>query len=191
MNIAFCIGNGLSRKNINVSELKEIGPVYGCNKLIVDVEIDNTIIVDKDLLLELISQGYNKKTNIYTRKRWQKLITAENLFFLSDPITDIKNRWDNEIHWGSGTHALNLAASTGVELIIMLGYDLYKGNVYSNNNVDPSCWIYQINQCFLKYPNVQFVQIQDDNWKIPKEWQTDNFTLDSYSSLKNILKELE
>jgi hypothetical protein len=74
MNIAFCIGNGLSRKNVDLNVLKDVGPCYGCNKLILEFNLDNTIIVDKTLLIDIVSQGYNKRTNIYTRKRWQKLI---------------------------------------------------------------------------------------------------------------------
>lgn len=191
MNIAFCIGNGLSRKDINLNKFKEIGPCYGCNKLILDFELDNTIVVDRNLLVDLISKGYNKKTNIFTRKRWQKLIEAENLQFLPDPILDIKNRWDNEIHWGSGTHALNLAASNQADIIIMLGYDLLPGNMYNfNSNVDAACWIYQINQCFLKFSNTQFVQIQPKDWPVPDDWKTENFTIDSIDSLDMILQEL-
>jgi hypothetical protein len=191
MNIAFCIGNGLSRKNVNLESLKDIGPCYGCNKLILEFDLDNTIIVDKTLLIDIISQGYNKKTNIYTRKRWQKLVEAENLKFLSEPIKDINHRWDNEIHWGSGTHALNLAASNNSDLVIMIGYDLTPGNMYNiNANVDPSCWIYQVNQCFLKFPNTQFVQIQNENWTAPDEWQTDNFSIDTLDSLTQMLKDL-
>jgi len=184
MNIVFCIGNGPSIKDIDLTILKPIGPTYGCNNLIETFDVDNTVIVDKHLLIDLISKGYNKKTNIYTRDRWKNLIDVENIKFLSDPILDPKVKWDNENHWGSGTHALNLAASHKAEIIIMLGYDLY------NKDLDPSCWIYQIEQCFKKYPNIQFVQVQKNDWQCPQSWNADNFLMDDIGGLEKMLGEL-
>lgn len=184
MNIAFCIGNGPSIKKIQFSELKEVGPTYGCNQLIEKVDLDNTIIVDRNLLIDLISRGFNKKSNIYTRKRWQSLIEADNVYFLSEPIKNPSEKFDKEIHWGSGTHALNLAASKNPDIILMLGYDLY------NSKLDPACWIYQINKCFEKYPEVQFVQIQDKKWKSPKLWTAENYQQDDFKGLVQLIKDI-
>jgi hypothetical protein len=183
MNIAFCIGNGSSRKSIDLNKLKNVGPLYGCNSLIETFELDNTIVVDRALLIDLISQGYNKKTNIYTRKRWKNIIDAENLHFLDDPIKVPTHRWDNEIHWGSGTHALKLAAKNQSQIIVMIGYDLY------NSSVDPACWIYQISKCLEFHQEIQFVQIQNKEWNCPKEWEYDNFTVDTFKNLLKLIKD--
>ena len=64
MNFAFCIGNGSSKNKFDLNSLKDVGPTYGCNALIETFDLDNTIIVDKDLLIDIISRGFNKKTNI-------------------------------------------------------------------------------------------------------------------------------
>ena len=191
MNISFCLGNGPSRLNFDLNLLKTAGPTYGCNNLIETFELDNTVIVDRSLLVDMISQCYNTKTNIYTRKRWKNLVEAENLHFLNSPIKYPIEKWDNEIHWGSGTHAINLAASNGADIIIMLGYDLYSGNVYNNVTVDPNCWIYQIKKCFDLYPNIQFVQIQDDKWENPNIWDNENYSQDSFKGLIDILNTME
>lgn len=183
MNIAFCLGNGPSRKNFDLDKLKAVGPTYGCNRLIEKVSVDNTIAVDRSVVIDLIAQGYNRKTNIYTRKIWQKLVQADNLYFLDDPIKDPIEKWDNEMHWGSGVHALNLAAKRGADIVIMLGYDLY------NSDYDPSCWIYQISKCFELHPLTQFVQIQDGKWETPKSWIADNFLMDTYKGLVQLLKD--
>jgi hypothetical protein len=183
MNLAFCVGNGLSKNKLDLNVLKDAGPLYGCNTQIESFDLDNTIIVDKDLLIDLISRGYNKKTNIYTRKKYKKIIEAENVYFLDDPIINPIERWDREIHWGSGTHAINLAAKRGADIVIMVGYDLY------NEDLDPSCWIYQINKCFELHPNTQFVQIQNKNWNCPKEWIADNFLMDNFKNLLKMIKE--
>lgn len=190
MNIAFCIGNGASRATFDLKLLKDLGPTYGCNRLIETFELDNTIVVDKTLLIDILSKGYNTKTNLYTRSRWKNTIASENLQFLEDPVKEPTIRWDNEIHWGSGTHALNLAAKSAAEIIVMLGYDLYNPNLYTNKTVDPSCWIYQMKKCFDMYQNIQFVQIQPNDWQLPTEWNNDNLSLDTFDNLLLQLKEL-
>jgi hypothetical protein len=182
MNIAFCIGNGPSSKAVDLTKLKNAGPIYGCNSLIQTFDLDNTIVVDRALLIDLIAQGYNKRTNIYTRKRWAPLVEAENLHFLDEPIKNPVNKWDNEIHWGSGTHALNLAAKNQTQIIVMIGYDLY------NSSVDPTCWIYQINKCLELYPETQFVQIQNKDWACPAAWENDNFSVDTFKNLLKLIK---
>lgn len=188
MNLAFCIGNGPSRLKFNMTLLENKGTSFGCNYLIETHPLDYTIVVDRMLVVNMVSQHIQKKTNLYTRRRWQKIIDVE-LNYLNDPIKNPFSKWDNEIHWGSGTHALNLAAEKEHDLIIMLGYDLYSGNVYNNTTVDPSCWIYQIKNLLLKYPETQFVQIQPKGWKVPDEWKLDNFSLDTFKALEKMLKD--
>jgi hypothetical protein len=183
MKIAFCIGNGPSKNKFDLNKLKDVGPTYGCNSLIEKFDLDNTVVVDKNVVIDLIARGYNQKTNIYTRKKWHTLVQADNLHYLSPPIKDPVEIWDQDIHWGSGTHALNLASTFGTNVVIMLGYDLY------NADVDPSCWIYQINKCFELHPNTQFVQIQDSKWDCPKSWISENFLMDDYNGLDQLLKD--
>lgn len=183
MNISFCIGNGPSRNTFDLNRLKDVGPTYGCNRLIESFDVDNSIVVDRDVLIDLIAQGYNKKTNIYTRSRWSTLVEAENLRYLEDPIAKPTERWDRESQWGSGVHAINLAASKSADIVIMLGYDLY------DPAINPDCWIYQINRCFEIYPDTQFVQIQPAKWKRPKDWTADNFLTDNYKGLAQLLND--
>ena len=184
MNIAFCIGNGSSKDNFDLNILKDLGPIYGCNTLIENVDLDNTIVVDKNVLIDLIAKGYNRKTNIYTRQTWHKLVQADNLFYLSNPVEEPIHRWDQESQWGSGVHALNLAATHGAEIVVMLGYDLY------NADLRPNCLIYQINKCFEIHSNTQFVQIQNDDWVCPNEWISTNFLRDNFDGLTNLLLEI-
>lgn len=183
MNISFCIGNGVSKARFDLSKLKNVGPTFGCNRLIETFDVDNTIAVDREVLIDLISQGYDRKTNIYTRKKYSTLIEAENLRYLEDPIKDPINRWDMESQWGSGVHAINLAASLGADILILLGYDLY------DKDRNPDCWIYQISRCFGLYPDTQFVQIQNKKWKRPESWTAENCLMDDYKGLAQLLKD--
>jgi hypothetical protein len=180
MKIAFCIGNGSSKDNFNLKLLSDHGVTYGCNHLIQTFQLDNTIIVDRMPLVTMLAQNYHNRTNLYTRRKW-KNATDIKLNYLNPPMNTVSHRWDNEIHWGSGTHALNLAAEQGADLIVMLGYDLY-------GKIDPACWIYQIERLFEKYPDVQFVQIQPKGWKVPETWTAENFAVDDFAALNEMLK---
>lgn len=182
MNVAFCIGNGPSREKFNLELLTNKGITYGCNYLIETYPLNNTIVVDRQALISMLSQNVQSRTKLYTRRKWQNGIDAD-VNYLNPPMSVIKNRWDNEIHWGSGAHALNLAAEQGAELIVMLGYDLY------GSKVDPACWIYQISRIFDKFPNTQFVQIQPKKWVVPFLWNNANFGVDNFTTLKNMLKD--
>ena len=41
---------------------------------------------------------------------------------------------------------------------------------------------------FECYPNIKFLQIQPDSWEPPQEWeQFENFFIDNYENLKNLI----
>ena len=193
--IAFVIGNGKSRAVFDVSTLAPYGVTYGCNLQIEEIELDNLIVVDRSVLVHLVSQGYDKRTNMWTRQRWIDAIDCGNTRALPDPIAYPKKRWDKELQWGSGTHAANLAASQGADVVVFIGFDLWGGNLYagkefySDKDVGPDCWIYQLGQLFDKYPDVSFVQIQPKSWKDPSNWIADNYSRDTYAGLREWLKE--
>ncbi len=50
---AFVLGNGTSRKDINLHQIKEFGKVYGCNALYREFDPDYLICVDVKMILEL------------------------------------------------------------------------------------------------------------------------------------------
>lgn len=195
MKAAVCIGNGYSRKGFDLSKIKNVGPNYGCNRLVEDYSLDNTIVVDRTLLLELLAKGYHNKTNLYTRDKWVKTIES-NVRSLAIPDCPKSHRWDNEQHWGSGIHALNLAASQKPDIVIMLGYDIWpnrdgKNNIYSDKIIDPGCWIYQISRILEIYPDINFVQIQPKAWVCPDLLlQRENLMIDDYEKLEELIPTL-
>lgn len=185
MKCAVCIGNGMSRKNFVLQKIKDVGPTYGCNQLIEHFELDNTIIVDRPLLLEFMGRGFNNRTNLYTREKWTKTVNGVNPLVV--PQFERRHRWDNEQHWGSGIHALNLAAIQYPDIIIMVGYDLWTENIYSGKLVDPNCWIYQMSRIFEIYSSINFVQIQPTGWKCPEQWNTSNLMIDNHEKLEELI----
>jgi hypothetical protein len=194
MDIRFVIGNGVSRKKQPLKKLKEHGKVYACNYAAVDIPCDHGIAVDRAMIFDLLSQ-YNLDCKLWSRKKWCNTLShSTTIHPLPDQIYSPQVRWDAERHWGSGTHAVWKAAQDDADIVVMLGFDIWnKGtsnNLYANRDhysadpVDPRCWVYQLQQTFLKHPNTSFVNIQGARWKVPEEWQhLENFSKDTYKNL--------
>lgn len=202
LKVSFVIGNGHSRTVFDLDDLIGKGTTYGCNLLVHDHDLDNVVACDRHMVVDLVSQGIANKTNLYTRSRWLTVISAPKVRALPDPVKDPKVRYDKELHWNSGVHALNLAAHDGADVIVMIGFDLWpradgRNNIYqdrpgyNSDPVDPSHWIYQIGLLLKKYPNVSFVQIQPDSWQDPDSWKSfDNYSRDSYAGLREWLRNM-
>ena len=58
MTKAYVVGNGPSRKSVNLEDLKKEGVVYGCNALYRDWEPDYLLANDWRMMLEIIAAGY-------------------------------------------------------------------------------------------------------------------------------------
>ena len=72
MNRVFVLGNGESRKNVDVEQLKRLGKVYACNAAYRDFTPDALICVDGGMMHEVYDSGYALKNKCYFRS-WTKL----------------------------------------------------------------------------------------------------------------------
>ena len=52
-NIAFVLGNGISRKHIPLEPLRAHGKIYGCNALYRDFAPDHLVAVDTKMIIEI------------------------------------------------------------------------------------------------------------------------------------------
>ena len=68
----FVLGNGESRKNIDVELLKSKGKVWGCNALYREHEVDGLIAVDPMLEHEIYRSGYCDHNRVYFRD-WENM----------------------------------------------------------------------------------------------------------------------
>lgn len=194
MKLSFVIGNGVSRKDQPLARLKSHGTVYACNYAAAETPCDHGIAVDRAMLFDLLSQ-YSLSCTLWSRGKWCRVLShGTPVYPLPEQHYPPQQRWDSERHWGSGTHAVWKAAEEGADIVVLLGFDLWhngtNNNLYANRDhystkpVDPSCWIYQLQQTFARHPGVSFVSIQPDGWKTPESWQTlENFSTDTYRNL--------
>ena len=150
MSTAFLIGNGLSRKPINLCSLK--GTTYGCNAIYTEFFPDYIVILDKYMIIEALSNNIN---NLYTTKKARdyyvklNLCNKENINILKNTNITLRN---------SGLISLNLALEKLYTTIYFIGWDLYTNiekRELNNMYRDHSCYI---KNCRDHDPNVRQVR---------------------------------
>ena len=176
------IGNGTSRKKINLNLLQQ--EKIGCNAIFRDNFVEHLVCCDK----RLVKQALPHHNNIYTRTRWNKDYDVNPLPELPYVGNDRK---DEPIHWGSGPYAVLLGANLSNK-VKLIGFDLYGNeglvnNIYSGTEgysdkqdkaVDHSYWVYQIAKVFELFPKVTFTVYNNSKWILPKLWVQPNVSLD-------------
>lgn len=126
-NIAFVLGNGVSRKSILPEDLQKHGTVYGCNALYRTFAPDYLIAVDVKMILEISRSGYQNTNQVWTNhnKAYSEL---KNI-----------NYFQPSKGWSSGPTALWLAAEHEYQDIYILGFDfqgLDNGSKFNNLYAD-------------------------------------------------------
>lgn len=169
---AFVLGNGTSRKTINLNELKRKGITFGCNALYREFSPDYLIAVDTKMILEISQAGYQHQQQVWTnRNKNFKKIKGLN-FFQSDK------------GWSSGPTALHFASTTDVEDIYILGFDfigienkinnIYAGT-YNYKRIDEHAtfhgnWLRQTLITCQKFSKKRYIRVLGENGYIPQEF---------------------
>jgi len=169
---AFVLGNGTSRKTINLNELKRKGITFGCNALYREFSPNYLIAVDTKMILEISQAGYQHQQQVWTnRNKNFKKIKGLN-FFQSDK------------GWSSGPTALHFASTTDVEDIYILGFDfigienkinnIYAGT-YNYKRIDEHAtfhgnWLRQTLITCQKFSKKRYIRVLGENGYIPQEF---------------------
>ena len=189
------IGNGESRKQINIDNIQDIK--IGCNAIHRDYIVDHLVCVDRRMVNQALDAGVNDYAYIYTREDWfdsykkyKKVRTVPDLPYVGS------ERADEPFNWGSGPYAVLLAAKLS-EQCHLIGFDLYGkdkkvNNIYKDTEgydtatksaVDPRFWVYQLSKIFEIYNRRSFTIYQTDDWEIPKQWKFSNVKVDNISNI--------
>lgn len=188
-NIAFVLGNGVSRLSANLSSLKEHGVVYGCNALYREYTPDHLIAVDVKMVNEIIDTGYQNTNSVWTNNN-KGVKSFDNINVLNP-----------HKGWSSGPTALWLAATHGYKEIYILGFD-YEGlkgfvnNVYSGTpnykgQYEAATffgnWSSQTEKVIKEYAGVKFYRVLSPTRFTPPTWKNDmpNLVHISYSDLES------
>lgn len=183
------IGNGESRKGVDLSSLKNDYTLIGCNAIHRDIVVDHLVCCDRRMGEEATNNEQSKDTLIYVRDDWfhyfRKIKKNKNIRVMPALPYTGELKQDRPEHWGSGCYAVLVAAELGSKEVTLLGFDLYGvnnrvNNVYKDTKnysakdsqaVDPSYWIYQIAKVFTHFPETKFIIKNKSDWQLPKEWK--------------------
>ena len=192
MSQALVIGNGESRRNLDLNSLKINNILIGCNAIHRDITVDHLICCDRRMVEEAVNNPNTVNTEIYVREDWfkyyRKIQKLKNIKQVPALPYQGEAKRDQPEHWGSGGYAVLVAAELEFEDITLIGFDLYSknnkvNNVYKGTNnyaapdshsVDYNYWVYQISKVFQLYPSTQFTVLNESDWVFPKEWQRPN-----------------
>ena len=180
--VAFVLGNGQSRKGIDINDLKQKGKVFACNAVYRTHQPHWLVAVDPKMMLEIAETDYVVHNKVYSNfnnqyEKHQKLL---------DHVT-----WSKpSLGWSSGPTALRLACEQGFKEIYILGFD-YQGlavdakknrfqlnNIYGDtrnykkNNDEATFygnWMNQTKRCLKDFPDVRFHRVIPENWFKPKD----------------------
>lgn len=199
--VAYCIGNGETRKGYDLQKLRDIGPLYGCGAIWRDNHVDNLICCNKFRAREAVTNGAHLRSNFYTRKDWAHYLAKDKVRVLPDlPYFGLES-YQQPINWGSGLYAVYTAIKEEADVIMLLGYDFYgsgKGqkrtnNMYKNTEHyrnekqgprDPSKWIAQFQLLFKHFYNITFIFIKPEDYPHPVEFDAWRYVLyDTYEGL--------
>jgi hypothetical protein len=176
LTVAFVLGNGTSRRQIELTNLKSQGTVYGCNALYRDFDPDYLIAVDSKMVVELNREKYQTRTQVWTN--FNKLYSEYSGF----------NYFKQSKGWSSGPTALWMASEHGHDVIYIIGFD-YQGignenqivnNMYSGTEnykkIDDRAtyygnWLKQTVATIKKNPKKRYIRVLGDNKFIPKDFE--------------------
>ena len=179
---AFVLGNGQSRKGIDINDLKTKGTVFACNAVYRTHQPHWLVAVDPKMMLEIAETDYVVHNKVYSNynnqyTKHQKLL---------DHVT-----WSKpSLGWSSGPTALRLACEKGFKDIYILGFD-YQGlaesqnkNRFRLNNIfgdtrnykkhsDEATfygnWMNQTKRCLQDFADVKFHRVIPKGWFKPKD----------------------
>ena len=202
---SFVIGNGESRKGIDLESCKKLGLTVGCNAIVRDFQPHIISAADQRMIEQIQKTDYIGK--LYTRPDWNQKYMIESYPEL--PYQGDK-REDDPWHWNSGPHAVNIACTSKhsgwfgkkTNLCFLLGFDLKQSgnpnNIYKRTEgyddkvVDPKYWHYQLNKLFETYTQTSFVWVAPTNYTCPQTWfQNENFYTESVEQFNKFINDFK
>jgi hypothetical protein len=163
MAAGFVLGNGVSRRQVELDLLKSHGTVYGCNALYREFEPDVLISTDTPISMHIQQSGYSASHTHYTRK----------------PLPDSGAQRVPQQYFGfsSGPIAVGIAALARHETVYLIGFDMgpnrngHFNNCYADtefykkSSANPTFtgnWVRQIKTVAQEHRATRFVRVQGE-----------------------------
>jgi hypothetical protein len=175
---AFVLGNGTSRTNLKLENLRSFATVYACNAIYREYDPDYLIAVDVKMVNEIVSAEYHKNHQVWTNPN-KGVTTKSHLHFFSP-----------HKGWSSGPTALWFASQHGYNNIYIFGFD-FQGLSGKLNNVYADTFNYKRSTDSATYYGNWLNQtstVIKENRKINyyRVIESENFIPDKLSGLPNL-----
>ena len=179
---AFVLGNGQSRKGIEINDLMEKGTVFACNAVYRTHKPHWLVAVDPKMMLEIAETDYVVHNKVFSN--------YNNQYDKHKKILDHVTWSSPSLGWSSGPTALKLACDQGFKEIYILGFD-YQGlavdtkknrwhlnNIYGDtrnykkNNDEATFygnWMNQTKRCLQDYQDIKFHRVIPKGWFKPND----------------------
>lgn len=171
--IAFVLGNGITRLQVDCKSLLDYGYVYGCNRIYEEFAPSVLVSTDKGISEEIQRSKYSTSNLHYTRKQCKLLDSGSNI---------IPNNYHG---MSSGPSALGIASDTSATYFYMIGMDLkgfnnkinniYAGTKHYRAKTDEPTyftnWVDQVNNIMQIYQNKRYIHVNPLDNYIPKSWR--------------------
>lgn len=161
--IAFVLGNGVSRRAVDLDRLTKLGQIYGCNALYREHTPWVLVATDTPIASAIQDSGYALENRFYTRRPRP-----------GSGALMVPDRYRGS---SSGPLAASLAALDGNKRIYLLGFDLGSSlngkfnNVYADTEFYKKStdkptytgnWIRQLCRVMTDFPQIEFIRIEGD-----------------------------
>jgi hypothetical protein len=160
MAAAFVLGNGVSRRTVNLNQLKTLGTTYGCNAIYREFVPDVLISTDTPISERIQFDSYSQTHVHYTRK----------------PLPGSGSRRIAQQYYGfsSGPVAVGQAALDGAVAVYLVGFDMGPtrtgrfNNIYADtefykkSSANPTFtgnWTRQLRQIAKDFPKTSFFRV--------------------------------
>ncbi len=191
----YCIGNGPSRKDFDLTKLKETGQTYGCNALYRDFLPDFIFSVDTNMTMQMVKDEVGMKTIHYAPALQVNRKESKGMIHLIP----------NNPHWISGNAAFWTAGVHGHKNIYLIGYDFREygkgklNNIYQdtenygkrNDDTIFDGWLKQFRDMLKMRPYVNFFIVHDNPPEFMNYLQTGtdlgNSKIISYAEFEKVL----
>ena len=175
--IAYAIGNGISRREIDVTLLRPRGTVYACNAIYREYTPDILVATDQGISKEIENSGYPSSNTFYTRRP-----------DISKGSIEIPTAWKG---WSSGPVSVALALEHGHQVVYLVGHDFGSTDKVFNNcyagtpnyrdvGSAPTYagnWVNQINTLLCSFKNSKIVRVVGkSSASVPKLENIDNYS---------------
>ena len=180
--IAFVLGNGESRKGIQIEDLKKHGKVYACNAVYRTDRPDFLVAVDPKMMFEIAESDYMIKNQVWSN--------FNNQYNKVQRILDHVKWFQPSLGWSSGPTAIRMACERKHTEIYLLGFD-YQGhrdakmanrNKFNNIYKDTrnykkgqdegtfyGNWMNQTKRCLQDFKDINFTRVIPKDWFSPKD----------------------